>query len=64
MVIRVFVCIPVAKLSLKFHENTTVNFRQICRTSAVLEGKEFVGSNFMVKKLLVYHSGGHFLPRI
>ena len=41
----------------------------ICRTSAVLEGKEFVGSNFSVKKqnkqqLLIYHNGGHFLPRI
>ena len=36
-------------------------FRYIGRTSAILEGKEFVASNFMMKKqLLIYHSGGHF----
>ena len=60
-------------------------FRKTGRISAILEGKEFVASNFKVKKqtkqkkkkkqkkktpknnkkqMLIYHSGGHFLPRI
>ena len=36
-------------------------FRSIGHTSAVLEGKEFVASNFTVKnQLLIYRSGVHF----
>ena len=35
------------------------------RTSAILEGKAFVASNFTVKKQLsIYHSGDNVLPRI
>ena len=37
-----------------------INRSYLCRIRRI-EGKEFVASNFTVKKqLLIYHSGGHF----